>query len=90
MLMYMRIEGNKRELNARGRRLADLVSGRVSFSNKQKRNGLHISGDGLVMAVDLLRSQLMWTAAAALIDAYGFKEKEFTEAEYAADCLERR
>ncbi len=46
--------------------------------------------EGLVSAIDVLRDFHMWTAVAALVETYGFTEREFTEAEYAAAAFQPR
>lgn len=79
----LRLDG-KYELNNIGQRLSNMLAKRVGEGNRSKRNGLKMHSDGLVYAVDLLRAANQWTAAMALIDAYGFSEQEFNEAEYAA------
>ncbi len=89
-MMYLNGEGKRRELNERGRRLAELISTRVAETNKHKRNGLHMASEGLVSAIDVLRDFHMWTAVAALVETYGFTEREFTEAEYAAAAIQPR
>lgn len=86
-LHYGRLIGQAYELNSLGQRLARNLGTRVAEANAKNRSGLRMASEGLVTAIDVLRGTHQWTAAAIMINAYGFSETEFTEAEFAADRL---